>query len=151
MAWLICIKGPDVGLHFELEENHTYVIGRGEGSDIHIREMTASRWHCSVKVEKRGRWIEYVLEDSRSTNGTKVRGKKVNKEVLKIGAKFVIGGTIFKLARSPNEKLRKKHSPPAGAEVDLTKTQQLDSYLTKVDDEEKQERSLMDLFKRFRK
>lgn len=73
--------------HFELEQKDV-TIGRSGKSDIKLDDSKASRNHCKIVFSD----LEgYSIEDLGSSNGTKVNGKPVKKEILAVGDKITIG------------------------------------------------------------
>ena len=59
-----------------LEPNKIYVIGRGENSDIIIKNNSVSRTHCRIVFDSKTDWI---LEDLNSSHGTFVSKQKITK------------------------------------------------------------------------
>jgi serine/threonine protein kinase len=92
-AYLRVTSGPDAGRTFDLVENITLTIGRGEKSDTKLTDIQVSRLHCELK------WtgITFTLTDLESVGGTLVDGKKIEKHLLKQDQEFQVGGTRFKL------------------------------------------------------
>lgn len=76
------------------------LLGRGEGSDILIRDSFASTRHALVFF-KEG---QYWLEDLQSTNGTFLNGVQIDQPiVLADGDLIKIGGIIFQFVRWGHE------------------------------------------------
>lgn len=67
-AMLIVLSGPSKGSRFLLNTASTS-IGRNEGNDIFLDDVTVSRKHATIKRDSSG---EFSLEDSGSLNGTYV-------------------------------------------------------------------------------
>ena len=69
-------------------------LGRSTDSDIQIHDTLISRVHCRIEWED-GKWY---LNDLKSTNGTWMVGRKVDKRVfLPLKTSVRIGNTIFEL------------------------------------------------------
>lgn len=76
------------------------LLGRGEGSDIILRDSFASTRHALVYF-KEG---QYWLEDLQSTNGTYLNGIPIDQPiVLADGDIIKIGGIIFQFVRWGHE------------------------------------------------
>ena len=72
----------------------TITLGRSTDSDIQIHDTLISRVHCRIEWEN-GKWY---LNDLKSTNGTWMVGRKVDKRVfLPLKTSVRIGNTIFEL------------------------------------------------------
>lgn len=76
------------GTTFELTEPR-YTLGRSEECDVYIPDPTMSSHHSSlVRTEDEN----YILEDSGSTNGTRVNGVRIdsqelnNSDIIQVGA-----------------------------------------------------------------
>ena len=97
MAWLVCTHGNDKGFETELV-NDSYVMGRAPDCDVMILDERASRYHCRISRNKKN----FLLEDLGSTNGIKVKSKRIkNKKVkLKVGDSFAIGKTVFVVVKT---------------------------------------------------
>lgn len=86
MAKLIVKKGEEATEEFLLE-GEVVGIGRSEGNDILLSDLSVSRRHARVTREGE-RWF---LEDLGSSNGTFIEGRKIEKEELIPGTEFRIG------------------------------------------------------------
>ncbi|MCH2123618.1 MAG: serine/threonine-protein kinase [Pirellulaceae bacterium] len=84
---LTIIAGPNKGDTFPLAENASTVIGRGEGSDIRMKDPRVSRIHCQLHVENN----RVVLADAGSSGGTFVNGERVTQRELVETMVFQIG------------------------------------------------------------
>ncbi len=69
-------------------------IGRGKDCQLRLEDPAVSTVHCRVYVDPhRG----YIMEDSGSTNGTLVNGRRVQGEVeLSYGDRINVGSTILR-------------------------------------------------------
>lgn len=65
------INGPDEGRSFKFKESEVSV-GRSAYNNLQLKDMTMSRAH--VKIFQKG--DKYYLEDLKSKNGTRVKGKR---------------------------------------------------------------------------
>ena len=74
---------------FEIASELT--IGRNPGNHIQIDEEKASRTHCRVRPDGE----RMLLEDLKSSNGTKVNGRKIETYVLRDGDAISIGKTTL--------------------------------------------------------
>ena len=83
---LVVQRGPRAGLTFVLQPGVT-TVGRDPESDIFLDDITVSRQHCRLVVDRRG----LRLEDSGSTNGTYANEVRVDDAWLKVGDEVIIG------------------------------------------------------------
>lgn len=83
---LLVIAGNDKGRIFSVR-NEEVQIGRREDNEICLHDLNISRLHAKIKFTADG----LVIQDSNSTNGLKVNGKKVkdhilqNKDIIELG------------------------------------------------------------------
>jgi Inner membrane component of T3SS, cytoplasmic domain len=89
-AMLIGVSGPSKGFRFLLKAEVAR-IGREIGSDISLDDVTVSRKHAELSV-KNG---EFILQDSKSLNGTYVNAISVDSISLKHGDQIQIGKFRF--------------------------------------------------------
>ena len=89
-AMLIGVSGPSKGFRFLLKAVVAR-IGREVGSDISLDDVTVSRKHAELSV-KDG---EFILQDSKSLNGTYVNAISVDSISLKHGDQIQIGKFRF--------------------------------------------------------
>jgi pSer/pThr/pTyr-binding forkhead associated (FHA) protein len=95
------MSGPQDGavLSFETPQENddptALTIGRREGCDVCLNyDSQVSREHALITVEDGHFW----LEDTNSTNGTFVRGEKINERVeIQPGELFRIGRTWLRV------------------------------------------------------
>jgi pSer/pThr/pTyr-binding forkhead associated (FHA) protein len=73
---LVVTDGPNLGQTFRLRRGEV-TIGREEGSDIKLDDLTVSHNHALVR--RRGEVT--TIEDLRSTNGTMVNGATISRPV----------------------------------------------------------------------
>jgi len=83
---------------FELNADHTYVVGRAVTSDIPIFDPTISRRHAELRVVKDG----VSLKDLGSSNGTFINGTKVTEGTLAANDSVTFGKVVFQLT-SPDQ------------------------------------------------
>ena len=91
---LFVVKGEHEGKEFPLV-NLPLTIGRKKGNKIVLSDERVSGEHARVDVEE-GR---FVLVDLKSTNGTYIGGRRIEREVLEVGTRFTISGTVFELRK----------------------------------------------------
>ena len=70
---------------------YPFIIGRGDESNLQLKNRGISRQHASVLHENGS----FVIEDSGSLNGIKVNNHKVGRIVLEEGDTIKLGGTTF--------------------------------------------------------
>jgi hypothetical protein len=83
---LVVERGPRAGMAWLVKEGTT-TAGRHPDSDIFLDDITVSRHHCRFLNE--GSTLE--VEDSGSTNGTYVKGARVDRADLKPGDEVIVG------------------------------------------------------------
>jgi pSer/pThr/pTyr-binding forkhead associated (FHA) protein len=92
---LLVTSGPNVGETFVLHRREL-VIGREEGSDIRLDDLTVSHNHALV----RARGDVATIEDLRSTNGTTVNGTPISRPVpIVLGDVITTGAVEFVVER----------------------------------------------------
>ncbi|MDP8999021.1 MAG: GGDEF domain-containing protein [Myxococcota bacterium] len=89
-ALLTVVKGPSVGRVFSVREGET-ILGRGRDAHVRVDDVGASREHAHILAEQGG---HYFIEDLRSTNGTFVDGRRVERWELSSGDRINIGPNI---------------------------------------------------------
>src|SRR6476659_1782075 len=88
---LVISKGADAGTRFDLKGGAT-IIGREKGVDIVLADGECSRQHCRI-ISLQG---QFVIEDLKSTNGTRVNGVPVTTTlVLNSGDQIAVGKTLL--------------------------------------------------------
>ncbi len=86
MAMLVVMGPPSPGVRHQLNGRTITVLGRDPSCDIVLNKTTISRHHAQILLV-RGR---YYIEDSGSTNGTLVNGKRIQgRTVLADGDRIV--------------------------------------------------------------
>lgn len=82
------IHGMDQEAAFEFGVSQG-VIGRSKGSMVELSDPNVSRMHARLEINK----TQTVIYDNNSTNGTKVNGRRIIKQVLRNGDVISIGQT----------------------------------------------------------
>lgn len=75
-------------------------IGRNPGNDLQPDDASISGNHATIRltpIDYLEDALDVVIEDSNSTNGTWVNGKRVKQQRLKHGDMLAIGALHFKL------------------------------------------------------
>ena len=85
---LTVLKGDKAGFSHNLEGDRNS-IGRAEENDIVLADLRASRFHAEIERTREG----YVVRDLGSTNGTMVRGRRVQERLLEDGDILTLGET----------------------------------------------------------
>ena len=102
-ATLLVINGANRGSRFEITSEQEVVIGRSVGCNLRLDDSEVSRHHASISHNGR----DFVLQDLKSANGTKVNGVPVNQRVLVNGDNLQFGSSVIAL------QLAESHHPPA--------------------------------------
>lgn len=85
------IQGRDKEAAFEFGESQG-IIGRSSGSMIELSDPNVSRKHARLDIKK----TQTVIYDNASTNGTKVNGRRITKQVLRSGDVISMGQTMLR-------------------------------------------------------
>lgn len=93
-------------------------VGRGEGAEIHLRDLTVSQLHA--ELVRRGPYV-YVVDLGLSRNGTRVNGRPVARRVLKDGDVLNFGTARCRVGGLPREQLRPDLELRREAVPDLTR------------------------------
>ncbi len=91
---LFVVSGEHEGKEFPLTDL-PLTIGRKKGNKIVLSDERVSGEHARVDVEGG----QFVLVDLKSTNGTYIGDRRVEREVLEVGTRFAISGTVFEFRR----------------------------------------------------
>lgn len=86
---LLVIKGPNIGVSYELAEKTR--IGRAPENEIQIADPNVSRLHAEV-VRSR---MSYTIFDRESRNGVAVNDELVPEKVLLRNDEIQVGNTVF--------------------------------------------------------
>lgn len=104
MASIIIASGSQEGMFLPLGKK-TSVIGRDEAVPLQVPDERASRKHCQIRFEPSDN--TYRLLDMKSSNGTFVKGRRIDSElVLQDGDEIEIGSTkLLFTAQNPTDKV----------------------------------------------
>lgn len=96
-AFLLITRGANTGHALALDRS-AVVIGRAEDVDLQVPDRAVSTVHAIVRIDPDG---AASIQDLRSTNGTRVNGRKITTEhPLKEGDEITIGAaTSLKFTR----------------------------------------------------
>jgi hypothetical protein len=86
---VVTSSGPNVGQTFGLDRREM-IIGREEGSDIRLDNLTVSHDHALVRTHSE----VVTIEDLRSKNGTTVNGKPVSRPVAIAPGDLITVGAV---------------------------------------------------------
>ena len=89
-AMLIGVVGPGKGFRFLLD-SEVAAIGREEGSDISLDDVTVSRKHAVITASA----SKFIITDANSLNGTYVNAVSVKEKELSNGDEIQIGKFRF--------------------------------------------------------
>jgi diguanylate cyclase (GGDEF)-like protein len=78
------------------------VIGRDEGADLALHDVTVSKQHAKIVHEDSG---SLLLVDMESTNGTAVNGQAITRTILRPGDHLEVGGVSLRLDMLSSEEL----------------------------------------------
>ncbi|GBD85629.1 glycogen accumulation regulator GarA [bacterium BMS3Abin02] len=83
---LLVKRGPRAGMGWVLQQGTT-TVGRHPDSAIFLDDITVSRHHCRLILDR----TDLTVEDSGSTNGTYVNGERVDRAALETGDELIVG------------------------------------------------------------
>lgn len=89
MTSLYVVRGRDRGIRFELGGDPVLSIGRDSSNDIQVHDTEISRRHARIVREGH----VFVWEDAKSSNGSFVNQKRVDRHELKTGDRIRLGRT----------------------------------------------------------
>jgi hypothetical protein len=84
-------KGPNAGKFFEVSLDTATSIGRAKGNDIVLGDSAVSSQHCRIRP---GGGV-YEIIDLKSTNGTFLNERRINREKLSAGDLIKIGESVL--------------------------------------------------------
>jgi pSer/pThr/pTyr-binding forkhead associated (FHA) protein len=91
-GWILESSEPPIVLR--LPEKSVKTVGRTARADFIVEAPLVSRIHCRLTAEASD---QLVVEDLKSTNGTKVNGQPVERSVLKTGDVLTVGRVEFRV------------------------------------------------------
>ena len=74
-------------------------IGRSPKADIVLEDERASRLHCGIRLID----DEYHVKDLASKNGTYLNDERIEADVLKVGDKIRVGGTVITVEKEGSQ------------------------------------------------
>ncbi|WP_394838403.1 sigma 54-interacting transcriptional regulator [Pendulispora rubella] len=89
-AWLEVVAGPDAGRRARVDRP-VFVVGKGEGCDLRLRDTTVSREHLRLGLSPVG----IVVTDGGSKNGTLCGALRIAQVTLTADATLVLGATTL--------------------------------------------------------
>ncbi|MGB1285604.1 MAG: TIR domain-containing protein [Aggregatilineales bacterium] len=91
--WLVIRRGPMLNSMFKLEKP-VITVGRDDTNDISIKDPEVSRYHLRIVQEGA---VGFIGEDTGSTNGTLVNGRRVTGTTFALnhGDVLLLGDTIM--------------------------------------------------------
>lgn len=109
------IQSPDNRMTRFLLSKNALVIGRGDKCDVVLKDNQISREHCRIWIDELD---NIVLEDLRSTNGTRMDGKTILQEKLLANNRVKIGEHIIKIEFKDANEIRQEELLAAAATTD---------------------------------
>jgi len=95
-GWMLQSVG-ETPITFRLPTGSVKTVGRTARADFILDAALVSRIHCRLTADKSD---QLVVEDLGSTNGTKVNGQIVTRQVLKPGDVLTIGRVEFQVGET---------------------------------------------------
>lgn len=90
---LVVIEGNDRGRSLAISPREA-VVGTGAGCDLMLTDARVSAYHLTISQDYDG---AIIVRDKGSTNGTWYQGKRVQEQVVPIGASFLVGKTAVRI------------------------------------------------------
>ena len=90
-ATFTVLTGFNAGQVFALDANE-HVLGRGTEADLWAEDPAVSRKHARITVQMDG---DYLLEDLKSTNGTFVSARRIERCTLRSGDRVQLGPNLL--------------------------------------------------------
>jgi len=107
MLHLRVISGSSKGRTVSLDESQLPLsIGRDPENMISLDHTAISRFHCSISSENGA----YYIEDNKSTNGTYLNGRRIEKNRLSPGDELIIANVGIVVEASPKS-IYETHAP----------------------------------------
>ena len=94
-GWILQTK-DDSPVVFRLSAGSVKTVGRTARADFILDAALVSRLHCRLTADKSD---QLIVEDLGSTNGTLVNGRRVDRQVLKVGDTVTIGRVEFEVGQ----------------------------------------------------
>jgi len=96
IGWVLQTK-TESPVTFRLPAGSIKTVGRTARADFILDAALVSRVHCRLTADKSD---QLVVEDLGSTNGTKVNGQVVTRQVLRPGDVLTIGRVEFQVGEA---------------------------------------------------
>ncbi len=107
MLHLRVISGSSKGRTVSLDETQLpLTIGRDPENTISLDHTAISRFHCTISTEDGA----YYIEDNKSTNGTYLNGRRIQKDRLGPGDELIIANVGIVVEASPKS-IYESHAP----------------------------------------
>jgi pSer/pThr/pTyr-binding forkhead associated (FHA) protein len=87
------IEGNDRGRSLAISPREA-VVGTGAGCDLTLTDSRVSAYHLTISQDYDG---AIIVRDKGSTNGTWYQGKRVQEQVVPLGASFLVGKTAVRV------------------------------------------------------
>ena len=95
MAHLIVLTGLLAGRVANIDGD-SFPIGRLPANDLELPELSISRQHCVIEIQRAGGETHYRIRDLQSANGVKVNGRVVNECELQSGDRIQLGDCLLR-------------------------------------------------------
>jgi serine/threonine protein kinase len=89
----VVVAGPDAGRTLTLQAGSDLMLGRGDKSFYRLTDPRVSRAHCQLLIDG----DQTVVVCNGGSGGTKVNGKAITRQALKLGDVLQIGDTQMRL------------------------------------------------------
>ncbi|HMQ11676.1 MAG TPA: FHA domain-containing protein [Oligoflexia bacterium] len=122
---IIVKKNSQLVQEKDLGQNQKVLIGRSKHCDLILPDPHISRKHASIEFIDN----EWILNDLDSDNGTRLKGKKIDRSAIQSGEHFFIGSFQLMLA---SDIMKKTPSDKASSSLPSDNTQTSDAFLQAI-------------------
>ena len=95
-GWVLTETGSESPVVFRLAPGSIRTLGRTARADFILDAALVSRLHCRLTADPSD---QLIVEDLGSTNGTRVNGTRIERQILKPGDRLTVGRVEFEVVR----------------------------------------------------
>ena len=95
-GWVLTETDSESPVVFRLAPGSIRTLGRTARADFILDAALVSRLHCRLTADPSD---QLIVEDLGSTNGTRVNGTRIERQILKPGDRLTVGRVEFEVVR----------------------------------------------------
>ena len=95
-GWVLTETGSESPVVFRLAPGSIRTLGRTARADFILDAALVSRLHCRLTADPSD---QLIVEDLGSTNGTRVNGTRIERQILRPGDRLTVGRVEFEVVR----------------------------------------------------